>query len=175
MKKAQQLDPLSAEISAYVGLSLYWSRQYRPAIDQLQRSLELEPGYWLTPFLLGWAYLQNHQVSEALEQIKRARQLDDNPWTLADLGHAYAVSGREAEARRILEELNDLSKRRYVSKYFIARIYAGLGEKDRAFQWMEKALEDRDESETWLKVDPMMDGLRSDPRCASLLQRLGLS
>jgi serine/threonine protein kinase/tetratricopeptide (TPR) repeat protein len=174
MQKAQQLDPLSAEISAFVGLSLYWSRQYRPAIDQLQKSLELDPNAWFTRILLGWAYLQNHQVAEALGQIQRARELDDNAWTLADLGHAYAVSANPAEARRILIKLEELSKRRYVSKYFVARIYAGLGENDRAFQWMEKAFEDRDESETWLKVDPMMDELRSDPRYADLLRRLGL-
>ncbi|HEX7253188.1 MAG TPA: protein kinase [Thermoanaerobaculia bacterium] len=174
MKKAQELDPLSAEISAFVGLSLYWSREYGPAIDQLHRSLELDPESWFTHVLLGWAYIQENQVSEAISQIERARQLDDNPWVAADLGHAYAVSGRPEDARRIINDLRELSKRRYVSKYFIARIHAGLGEKDQTFDWLQRAIEDRDESETWLKVDPMMDVIREDTRYKELLARLGL-
>jgi tetratricopeptide (TPR) repeat protein len=119
--------------------------------------------------------LATHQLPEAFAEIAQARQLDGNPWTLADLGHAYAVSGKRAETEKVLAELMKQAQERYVSKYFIARIYAALGEKDKAFEWMERAYSDRDESETWLKVDPMMDDLHSDPRYASLLARLGLT
>ncbi|HSS43714.1 MAG TPA: tetratricopeptide repeat protein, partial [Thermoanaerobaculia bacterium] len=174
MKRAQRLDPLSGEISSYVGLSLYWARDYSKAIEQLRKSLELDPGSWFSHSLLGWAYLQNGQTSEAFAEIQRSRQLDDNQWALADLGHAYAVSGKRAEAEGVLRELKERAKRGYVSKYLVARIYAGLGEKDTAFGLMEKAFEDRDESETWLRVDPMMDSLHSDARYADLLRRLGL-
>jgi serine/threonine-protein kinase len=174
MKRAQQLDPLSGEISSYVGLSLYWARDYPKAIEQLRKSLELDPDSWFPHSLLGWAYLQNGQTPEAFAEIQRSRQLDDNQWTLSDLGHAHAVSGKRAEAEKVLEQLKERAKRGYVSKYLVARIYVGLGEKEKAFEWMEKAFEDRDEGETWLKVDPMMDSLHSDPRYAELLRRLGL-
>ena len=113
-------------------------------------------------------------LPEALAEFQIARRLDDNPWTLADLGHLYAVQGRKADAEKVLAELKERARRRYVSPYFIARVYTGLKEREQAFAWLEKAYEARDESLTWLKVDPVMESLRLDPRFADLLRRLGL-
>jgi eukaryotic-like serine/threonine-protein kinase len=175
MRRAQQLDPLSGEITAFLGLSFYWARRYGPAIEQLRKSIELDPDSWFWHSLRGWAYLQNGQTEEAFAEIRKSRELDDNPWTLADLGHAYAATGKRLDAEKVLAELMARAQGHYVSKYLVARIYAALGQKDTAFEWMDKAYEDRDESETWLKVDPMMDGLRGDPRTSDLLRRLGLA
>lgn len=90
---------------------------------------------------------------------------------MAQLGHAYALSGRSEEARKVVEDL----KERLNREYLIAWVYAGLGEKDQAFKWLEKAYEERDSSMVYLKVDPKLDSLRSDPRFADLLRRVGLS
>jgi hypothetical protein len=90
------------------------------------------------------------------------------------LGHAYAVSGKKAEALKIIDGLKELSKSVYVAPYTIAIVYAGLGDKDQAFAWLDRAYDDRSGYLTWLTTDPQLDGLRSDPRFADLLRRVGL-
>ena len=105
----------------------------------------------------------------------RARLIDDrNAQILRALGCLYAVSGKRAEAQQVLDELYEESKQNYVSPYFIAMIYFALGDKDQGFSWLEKADEDRSKTLIWLKVDPELDLLRSDPRFAALLKRLNL-
>ncbi|HSO76792.1 MAG TPA: hypothetical protein VLU47_18340, partial [Blastocatellia bacterium] len=123
---------------------------------------------------LGLAYEQKGLYSEAIDQFQQGVKLSGSPLMIALLGHAYAVSGKKVEARRILADL-DQQKQRYVSPYTIATIYAGLGEKDQAFKWLEKAVEDRDIWLMNLKVDPVLKSLRSDPRFERLLQRIGLT
>lgn len=90
------------------------------------------------------------------------------------LGHAYAVAGQHAEARAILAELTDLARRRYVTAYGIALVHVGLHDADRAFEWLERACDERSWWVMWLKVDPRLDPLRSDPRFKALLGRIGL-
>ena len=90
------------------------------------------------------------------------------------IGHVYAVSGKPAEAQKVVDDLKELSKRRHVSSYHIALIYLGLGEKDRAFEWLENAYKERSDSLVYLKVDPWLDSLHSDPRFADLVRRVGL-
>jgi eukaryotic-like serine/threonine-protein kinase len=174
LQRAQERDPLSAEISAYVGLSRYWARQYGPAAEQLRKAVELDQNSWFSHYLLGLGYQQSGAFPEALAEFQTARRLDDNPWTLAQLGHLYAVQGKRADAQKVLAALKERALRRYVSPYFFARVYTGLKEKEQAFAWLEKAYEARDEALTWLKVDPVMESLRSDPRFADLLRRIGL-
>jgi hypothetical protein len=94
--------------------------------------------------------------------------------TVPGLGHVYAVSGKKGEARTVLNELKQLSGQEYVPAYGIALVYAGLGEKDQAFAWLEKAYEEHAFKMAWLKVEPRWDSLRSDPRFADLLRRIGL-
>jgi hypothetical protein len=107
--------------------------------------------------------------------LQEARRLDNTPQVKAILGYAYAVSGRNSEALRMLTELDQLAACRYVSPYFRALIYAGLGEKTQAFAWLDKAYEERNEWLVWLKVDPKLDSLRADPRFADLLHRVGFA
>ena len=92
-----------------------------------------------------------------------------------DLGRAYAVAGQREEARKALDELQTRAKRGYIAPFFFANVYLGLGEKEQAFAWLEKAYEARSWYLTWLKVDPALDSLRSDPHFADLLRRVGLS
>jgi len=173
LKHAQVLDPLS-EINTYIGLSYYWDRQYENALEEFKRTLELYPDFWLPHLYLGWTHQQLGNMSVAQQELMDAFQLEDNPWTVASLAHASAVSGDQARARETLEELKQHATRQFVAPYFIARIYVGLGEEQQAFAWLEKAYEDRDECLTWLKVDPTMHSLRPNRAYSDLLSRIGL-
>ena len=174
LKHAQELDPLS-EINTYIGLSYYWSRQYDSAVEQFKKALELYPEFWLAHLYLGWTHLQQSHVTRARAELAKASRLENNPWTVASLAHAWAISGDQAHAHQILADLRERSAHRFVSPYFVARIFTGLREREQAFAWLEKAYDSRDECLTWLKVDPSMDSLRADPRYPDLLRRLGLS
>ena len=173
LKRAQGLDPLS-EINTYIGLSYYWDRQYHNAIEEFKRTLELYPNFWLPHLYLGWAHLQLRNFSEAQKELTDALRLEDNSWTVASLAYSAALSGAQARARQLLAELQQRAISEFVAPYFIARIYAGLGEEGQAFDWLEKAYENRDECLTWLKVDPTMDSLRENGAYSDLLSRIGL-
>src|SRR5262249_39061655 len=106
--------------------------------------------------------------------LQKAVTLSGKANAIGALGYVYAVSGRKEEAQRVLEELREMSKRRYISAYTIAIVYAGLGEADPAFEWLSKAYEERAQSLIFLKVNPRLHSLRSDPRFADLVRRIGL-
>jgi TolB-like protein/Tfp pilus assembly protein PilF len=174
-KRAQELDPLSLETNTFLGLSLYFARRYDQAIEQLRKTMEMDPNYWFAYLYLGRVYEQKGEPDKAIVVLQKAKLIENtNPELLAALGHAYAVSGRKGEAQKVLDELNQRSKESYVAPYFIATIYAGLEEKEQAFGWLEKGHEERSFYLTWLKVDPNLDSLRSDPRFTDLLRRVGL-
>jgi serine/threonine protein kinase/Tfp pilus assembly protein PilF len=172
-KRALELDPLS-EINTYMGLSYYWGRQYDTAVEQFQKALELDANFWLPHLYLGWTHLQQGRMSRANEELTEAFRLEDSPWTVASLAHASAISGDRGQAHRFLADLQQRAARQFVAPYFVARIFTGLDERERAFGWLEKAYDVRDECLTWLKVDPTMDSLRTDRRYPDLLRRLGL-
>lgn len=172
MTRAQELDPLSLAINAQLGFLFYLARRYDQAIEQCQRTLEMEPSYEEARIYLAWIYVQKGMYEEAIAQYQKLK--GDIPDVLAMLGAAYAVSGQRGKARDVLAKLKEISQRRYVPPVFVAAIYTGLGDKDQAFAWLEKAYEDRDESFVGLKVLPLFDLLRSDQRFADLLRRMGL-
>ena len=174
IKRAQQLDPLSLSINASTGLPFYWSRNYDQAIEQFRRTLELDLTFPLAHVLLGQAYVQKEMFAEAIAELSRAIELDGTPRARAILGYTLAVAGRRDEAARILGELQKLASHKYVAPYFRVLIYTALGEKDQALEWLEKAFEERSEWLVWLKVDPKLDSLRSDPSFTALVQRVGL-
>ena len=136
--------------------------------------MELHPNYWLAHFFWGLTYEQQGDLARALAELEKSKSLGDSPWRLGGLGHAYALAGMRAEAEQVLAELRALAAERYVSPYHSALVYAGLGENDRAVEWLEKAFQDRSWLVTCLGVDPLLDGLRSDSRFQELLRRLGL-
>ncbi|MGH9967020.1 MAG: TPR end-of-group domain-containing protein [Pyrinomonadaceae bacterium] len=173
VRQALKLDPLSLPVSANVGFLLYLARRHDEAIDQFQKTLEMDQNFVYSHWELALAYEQKQMYDEAIAEFQKAISLSGrSALSLALLGHTYAVSGLKSEALAVLDQLNDLSKERYVSPYRIAAIHAGVGDKDRAFQWLERAYEERDGWLIWLKLDPVMEVLSSDRRFIDLLQRI---
>jgi len=176
IKQAQELDPLSLIINMNAGWFLYFARQYDEAIEQCQKTLELDPNFAGTHWMLGQAYRQKRMYQEAIAEFQKAIGLSEgDPIRRAVLGHAYAVAGKRGEAEKIISELKELSKQRYFPPYFIALIYVGLDDKDHAFEWLEKAFAERSAGLIYLKVEPMFDPVRSDPRFHDLLRRVGFA
>ena len=172
---AQQLDPLSLIINAVHGRILLGAGRDDLAIEQLQKTLEMDPNFALAHYYLGWAYVRKGAFTEAIAELQRATTLSPGISDYkAGLGYAYARAGKSAEARKVLYELKEQSKQRYVSWSDFAGIYAGLGEKDQAFAFLQKAYEQRDYGLLYMKVAPFLDPLLSDPRFTDLLRRVGL-
>jgi len=174
IKRAHELDPLSLGIQANLGMISYFGRQYDQVIRQLQETIELDQKFFVSHWGLGLAYEQKGRQEEAIAHFKQAVSLSGgNTNVVASLGHAYAMGGHEREAQKIIEELKDRTKKGYVSSYQIAVVYIGLGHKDQALEWLEKAVQEHSTLLGYLKMDPRFDSLRSDPRFADLLRRIG--
>lgn len=174
LKRAQELDPLSLIINADFGNTYIQAHQYDKAIEQLLKTVEMDQSFYFAHWQLGTAYEMKGDFQNAIAEYQKARQLNDDPWVLALLGHVYAATGRRDEALKILDQLKQTSRQRFVYAYGFALVYAGLGEKDQAFQWFEKSYQDREPRITRIKVDPLLDNLHSDPRFADLVRRVGL-
>lgn len=174
MSRALELDPVSLIINKNVGDPCYYKRDYDQAIEQYQKTLELDPNFSLARLWLGQSHEQKGMYEKAIVEFQKARLTDDNPALLGALGHAYAVSGNRGAAEKIIKALKSPSKR-YVAPCHIATIYVGLQKKDEAFQWLERAYQGRDEWLLYLKIDPRLDSLRSDPRFRDLLRRMNLA
>jgi serine/threonine protein kinase/tetratricopeptide (TPR) repeat protein len=172
--RAREVDPLSPQINANEGQILYFARRYDQAIGHFRRGLGLasEPSYFGNYQILGSVYLETRAYEDAIAAYKKAIELGASSQAQADLAHAYAVSGQSARAKTILADLIGLSNRRYVSPYDIARVYAGLGDNDGAFAWLEKAYHERTRPMLSIKIDPRLDPLRSDPRLDALVRRM---
>jgi tetratricopeptide (TPR) repeat protein len=175
LKRSQELDPLSPEMSGLYGWHLYFVRRYDEAIEQLRKTVELDPNFWFAQSFLGHAYARVGQFAPALAALEKARALAGPiAEPLAVTAIVQALAGKTPEARKTLDELLDRSRQTYVSPYQIAVVYAALGERDRAFTWLEKAYEARSWYLGALLVDPAVDVLRSDPRFAALVRKVGL-
>lgn len=174
-KQAQQLDPLSLSINTTLGGRYRDLRQYNQAIGVGQRTLELDPNFTLAHELLASVYEQQGNFQAAVGEWQKAvESSQDNPSTLAALGHAYAISGNQAEARRIVERLQMISEQHYVAAWDMAVLFTGLGDTDSAFRWLEKSFRERESQIPFLKQDHRLAPLRADPRFQNLLHRLGL-
>jgi serine/threonine-protein kinase len=176
IKRAQELDPLSLIINANTGYRLYLARQYDPAIEQFRKTLQLDANFAVAHSYLGQSYEQKEMQQDAIVQFQKAVSFSaGNTEFLAALGHAHAIAGERDEARKVLDELTELSARQYVPPFHFAVLHAGLGDHDAAFGWLERAYAQRDGFLTYLKVDPRLDPLRGDARFADLLRRVGLT
>jgi TolB-like protein/tetratricopeptide (TPR) repeat protein len=176
MRRAQELNPLSMIIRTHLGLMLYQGRRYDEAIEQLRQTLEMEPDFAAAHYFLAWAYEQKGMDEKTVTHLERALMLSaGTPDRVGALGHAHAVFKRKEQARKALKELHKLAERRFVSAYDFAIVYVGLGEADQAFQWLERACEERSFSMLMsLKAEPRLDPLRSDARFQDLGRRVGL-
>jgi TolB-like protein/class 3 adenylate cyclase/Tfp pilus assembly protein PilF len=176
MKQAHEIDPLSLAINTGIGHVLYLSRKYDLAIEQYRKSVQMDPTFVQARLWFGRPYLQKRMYKEAIQELEEAVKLSGGSnISLAVLGHAYASAGNEGEARNILETLLERSKGRYVPSYWIALVHIGLDDKEKAFEWLERAYEDRSSWLVWMKVEPRFDSLRSEKRFDSLLERMGLA
>jgi tetratricopeptide (TPR) repeat protein len=175
-KLAQDMDPLSPMFGAEVGFTYYFAGQYDEAIAQLQKTLNLEP-HWADAYqYLGQSYEQKKMYAKAIETLQKGiAQTERQPGLISSLGHTYAVSGDRDKAVKAIKDLQTLSKKRYVSPYWTAVIYAGLGDRDQAFAWLEKALQDRAMLLIWLNVEPQFSLLRTDARFSQLTKQIGLN
>jgi TolB-like protein/DNA-binding winged helix-turn-helix (wHTH) protein/Tfp pilus assembly protein PilF len=175
MNRARELDPLSISMNFSLGWRLYMAHQYDQAIEQLQNTLDMDPSFALARMVLGQAYEQKRAYPRALAELQRAiTGSHDSPQMLGALGHAYGVSGNRAQAEAVLAQLMEQSKKQYVSPFYVAIVYAGLSENDKAVDWLEKAYKDRSNAIVFSKVDPQLDALRTAPRFKALLHRLAL-
>jgi TolB-like protein/DNA-binding winged helix-turn-helix (wHTH) protein/Flp pilus assembly protein TadD len=173
---ARQLDPLSLSINFSLGWRLYMARHYDQAIEQLRNTLEMDPNFALAHLVLGETYEQKGDFLHAIEQMQKATANSPNtPLMEAGLGHAYGAAKRTPEARAVLGQLMEQSKKQYVAPFYIAIVYAGLGENERSMDWLEKAYEDRSNGLVFMRVDPELDTLRSNPRFRELQSKLHLS
>jgi len=173
-RKAEDLDPRSALIASEVGRVLYFSRRFDDAIEQYGKALKLDPNFVLAHKGLADAYSQKSLFPEALAEIQRAVELSKGSlFVLDDAGYVYAVSGKRAEATKVLNQLEELSGEMYIPEYGRAAIYAGLGDHESALRWLSKAYEERCFL-TWLKVEPVFESLHGDPEFDSLLGKMGL-
>ncbi len=175
LARAQELDPLTLKINVNLGASYFFARQYERAIEQCRKTLMIDPNFVGALCLLGWAEEQLGQYSAAIEQLQKACAINDAPEVLAMLGYAYAIAGQRAKAQKVLDDLQEQSRTRFVTPYYTAVIFVGLEKFDEAFAWLEKAYEERDEWLLHLKVDPKLDPLRRDTRFANLLARINLA
>ena len=173
MDHARELDPLSISMNFSYGWRLYMAHQYDQAIEQLRTTLEMDPKFLLPRIVLGQAYEQKGEYDQAVAELQQAATISRrSPPVLSALGHAYAMAGKKTEANKTLQELMAEAKKQYVSPFYVAILYAGLGQNDNAMDWMEKAYQDRSNSVIFMKVDPELDPLRSNPRFQSILQQL---
>jgi tetratricopeptide (TPR) repeat protein len=172
-KRALELDPLSLLINRDLGDEFYFARQYDQAIEQYWKTLELDPSFIQAHLNLGMAYVQKSMYKEAIAEFERELVVSPNSTgALSRLGYAYAVAGRRAEAQKVLDQLSERAKQKYVPGTDMARVYAGLGEKDKAVEWLKKAYEEH--SVANIKMNPVYDPLRSDPRFQDLLRQMNL-
>jgi tetratricopeptide (TPR) repeat protein len=171
--RAIELDSASLSNNRYLALIFYYAHQYDRAIEQALRTLEIDQSYDRARHILGAAYLQKGLREQAIIELQKAANLPPGEQA-SMLGYAYAVAGRRGEAVGTATQMQTLSRRRYISPYQIARIYAGLGDKKLAFVWLEKAYEGRSDFLTRMKVDPTFESLYDDPRFINLARRVGL-
>jgi tetratricopeptide (TPR) repeat protein len=171
LKRAQELDPLSLIINADLGEVYTWARQYDRAIEQLRKTIEMDPRFYYAHWNLGVALQANGQLNEAIAEYRKGIELNDDPYVLALLGQAYARAGQREEAQKILSRLTEEAKSRYVHAYSFALMHLALGDKERAIDELERTYRER--AEVFLiKVDPMLDDLRGNPRFEALIQKV---
>jgi len=175
-QKAVELDPLSPLLASALGEAYYQARQFDGSIAQNARALELDPSFTIALVNIGRAYHLKGMHQEARAAFQKILALSpDEPAVLALLGHEYASSGDEPQANKIIVKLEEISQQRYVPSLYIALVYTGIGDKEHAFQWLDKAYAERSEYLVYLPTEPLADPLRGDPRFDQLLKRLGLA
>ena len=172
-QRAVELDPLSAVMTTDVNVPYSLKKEYDKGIAQCRKALDLDPNLYLAHFVLGWIEVQRGtNYAKAIEELGLAQSMDRQPFITAHLGFAYARNGQKDKAMEILQELNRLASQRFVSPFCQALVYLGLREDDKAIDWLEKAYEEGSIWMDWLKVEPIYDPIRSNPRFQALYRKM---
>jgi eukaryotic-like serine/threonine-protein kinase len=174
IKKAEEIDPLSLVIQTDHGEYYYFARRPDEAIAQLKKAIEMDPSFVRAHFLLGRVLIQKGRCDEGIDEALQGRKLVPAIEGLGWLAQEYAQCGRKAEAQKAMNELVESSKDHYVSPHWFAAVQAELGDKDEAFKWLDRAFERRFGPLIYLKVNPIWDPLRPDPRFGEYVRRVGL-
>jgi tetratricopeptide (TPR) repeat protein len=178
VRRVEELDPLSPTASNLAKNILYHSRQYDRAIEESRQVLELHPNSAFasgTYRFLGRVYSQKQMRQEAIDVMRRAVEINRNYSNLSWLAYSYAMAGRKDEAEKILQEMKGQSSRQWVSPVSVALVYLGLGDNDRAIEWLRKGYDERSDHVLNIGVDPVYDSLRSDPRFDEMVRGIGLT
>jgi TolB-like protein/Tfp pilus assembly protein PilF len=171
-KKAIELDPLNSFFQAALAYFLYHARRYDDAIVQIRRTLDLDPASTLARHLLGCCLLWKGDTAGAIAEFQRSKIMVAGAWYQGLLGYAYAISGDRPKAEQILRELEEMAKRQYVSSTAFADIHLGFAEKENALDWLEKSYQDQESACWYLKVDPIYDSVRNEPRFQALVKKI---
>jgi DNA-binding winged helix-turn-helix (wHTH) protein/Tfp pilus assembly protein PilF len=175
LRRSEEIDPLSPMVNVGVAWGLYVARDFQGASEQCWKALAMEPKFGAAQYTLGLAYEQMGLTGDAIVEFRNARTCSgEQPAVLAALAHVYACAGDSSEAAGMLGELENLSQRRYVSPYWLGLVYAGLGDRARALELLDRAYAERDVWLTWIGVEPRFDALRREPRFRELLRGIGL-
>jgi serine/threonine protein kinase/Tfp pilus assembly protein PilF len=176
IKRARELDPLSLVINRNIGTVLFYARKYDQAIEALHNTLEIDSGFIRTHYFLGRVYIQKSMFEDALEELQKEKDLSSrwDQFVETRIGIAYAKLGKRSEAERVLDEMIEHSKEEYVSPYLLSLVNFALGENDRGFDLLEKAIDARGSGINYLRIEPVFDSVRSDPRYTILLKKVGL-
>jgi serine/threonine protein kinase/TolB-like protein/Flp pilus assembly protein TadD len=171
--KAVELDPLSLIISASLGNRLNEARRYEDAANQCRKTLDMDPNFGLAYLCIGISYVNVGRFKEGIPQLQKGTELlPGDPYSMEQLGIAYALSGDRARAREVLRKLQDPSQP-HLPAYSIAMVYAGLADKEQTISWLKKGYEERNDDMIYLKIEPVLDPFRSDPRIQDLIRRVG--
>jgi len=173
-KKAIELDPLNSFFQSALAYFLYHARRYDDAIVQIKKTLELDPASTLGRHFLGCCLLWKGDTAGAIAEFQRSKIVVTGAWYQGLLGYAYAISGDRPKAEQMLRELEEMAKRQYVNSTAFATIYLGLGEKEKALDWLDKSYQDQESACWYLKVDPIYDSVRNEPRFQALLKKVRL-
>ena len=174
-RQGVDLDPNSLIINSELAWAYYFDRQYNEAIKQSQKAIELDPNFPVSHVYLGMTYGKTGRYEDAIRELKKAVELDPSAsQSLVELGYVYAVSGKKAEAEDLIRQLKLKVSKSGTDSYLLAPIYAGLGDRDQALAWLEKAYAEHSLWMIFLNVDPDFDAVRTDPRFVALVRRVGL-
>ena len=171
-RKAVELDPLNPFFQMSLSFFQYWARQYDDAIAQARKTLAMDPNSAISHVLLGLSFLKKGDTAGAIAELQKSKAPDPGAWYQGFLGYAYAISGDRAKAEQSLRELEEVAKRQYVSPPAFARIYLGLGQKEKCLDWLEKAYGQQDSACWYLKIDQIYDSVRNEPRFQALVEKI---
>jgi tetratricopeptide (TPR) repeat protein len=175
MSIVQETDPhRMVTVHTTRAAAYYFGREFERALEECDKAEQLDPQYFMLHFIAGRAHMRLNNYANAIKHLKAAAGSGEMPLMGAALGLAYAVSGKKGLTAKLAEQFKAAARKRYIPPTYFGMLFAGLGDRDKALEWLEKAFQERADGLTWLNVEPMLDEMRNDPRFQDLIKRIGL-